>query len=71
MHSNSFQTAFEGNKCPDGDTLNLRYLGYPQILVRGTISRNIYRFSAVQPILSVDARDAQCMLASRVLGIAL
>jgi hypothetical protein len=33
--------------------------------VRGTATGRVYQFSPVQPVLAVDPRDAQALLASR------
>ncbi len=70
MHSDELQTSLEGYNTADSDYLNLRYLGVPQIAVRGTITRNLYSFSANWPVRAVDERDAKCMLASGLFGIA-
>lgn len=70
MRSNHPQIFFETYIEPKSDYLNLRYLGIPLIVVRGTITRNLYSFSTNQPEQAVDERDAKYMLASRVFGIA-
>ena len=45
--------------------VRLRYLERSPILVRGPASGQQYRFSADQPIQSVDARDAESLLGTR------
>ena len=46
--------------------LNLRYSGPLQVCVRGPVTGSVYKFSPAQPVISVDERDAQSLLSSRL-----
>jgi hypothetical protein len=50
--------------------LGVHYLGHLQIAVSGRFTGNLYRFSPVQPVQQVQARDAFYLLESGLFGIA-
>jgi hypothetical protein len=64
------QIAVDGFENPASPYLKLRYLGRPTIVVRGSITRNLYHFSAILPVQTVDVRDARFLLASTLFGVA-
>lgn len=70
MYCDAPQIAVEGFEKPVSTFLKLRYLGKPAIAVRGSITRNLYHFSAVLPEQTVDVRDARFLLASALFGVA-
>jgi hypothetical protein len=43
----------------------LRYSESAPVLVQGPVTRREYHFSSVQPVQSVDARDAPALLRTR------
>jgi hypothetical protein len=54
-------------RAPDGPrnlALNLHYRGQPLVSVRGPVTGRDYEFSSVQPVQTVDLRDARFLLAS-------
>jgi hypothetical protein len=53
-----------------GDSLTVQYLGRLRIAVSGRFTGTLYRFSPLQPVLRVDARDAFHLLDSGLFGIA-
>jgi len=54
-----------------GDFLDLRYLGRLQIAVTGSFTGTLYRFSHLDPVQQVHARDAFHLLGSGLFGVAL
>jgi len=45
--------------------VSILYLQTSPVLVRGAVTGQVYRFSAAQPNLWVDRRDASALLQSR------
>lgn len=70
MYCDTPRNAADGFEKPVSAFLKLRYLGKPTIAVRGSITRNLYHFSAVLPEQTVDVRDARFLLASALFGVA-
>ena len=70
MQSDDRQIFFERCIRPKSDCLNLCYRGKPLIVVRGTVTRSLYSFSAHRPVQAVDERDAKYLLASQLFGMA-
>ena len=50
--------------------ISVQYLGRLQITVSGRFTGNLYRFSPVQPVQQVQARDAFYLLETGLFGIA-
>jgi hypothetical protein len=48
--------------------LNLHYLGYSPMNVRGPVTGQLYQFSKLQPVQAVDARDVASILRTRLFG---
>ena len=46
--------------------LNLMYFGYASVSVRGPFTGQLYQFSRLHPVQSVDARDAVTILRTRL-----
>jgi hypothetical protein len=46
--------------------LNLMYYGLGAVNVRGPVTGQLYQFSRVYPVQSVDVRDAVCILKTRL-----
>jgi hypothetical protein len=51
-------------------SLNLKYLGQSRLELPGVVSGNLYRFSPMLPVQTVDLRDAKFLLASPLLTVA-
>jgi hypothetical protein len=69
VHCDEHQPAADGYEKSINSLLKLRYLGQTPISVRGTITRNVYRFPDFQSVQTVDLRDARFLLASRLFGM--
>lgn len=52
-------------------TVRLRYVAKSPILVRGLVTGREYSFSGAQPVLPVDARDAEALLRTQFFSRAL
>lgn len=50
-------------------SMNIRYVGRSRIEMRGASTGWIYRFSAAEPVLPVDLRDATLILACNLFTI--
>ena len=46
--------------------LNLMYYGYATVSVRGPVTGGLYQFSRLNPVQTVDARDAVSILKTRL-----
>jgi hypothetical protein len=46
--------------------LNLMYCGFASVNVRGPVTGQLYQFSRLHPVQSVDARDAVSILKTRL-----
>lgn len=53
-------------KAVEGKSMNLMYYGFASVSVRGPATGQLYRFSKISPVQSVDARDARSMLKTRL-----
>lgn len=50
--------------------VNLLYIGSHPAIIRGPVTGNIYEFSILEPVQSVDPRDAVDLLADRQFRLA-
>ena len=56
------KTRFNANEA----TLDLMYFGFAPVSVRGPVTGQLYQFSRLHPVQSVDARDAGPILKTRL-----
>lgn len=56
----------ETNGSANQHALNLMYYGHAAVNVRGPVTGQLYQFSRVHPVQSVDARDAVSILKTRL-----
>ena len=61
---------FESAAAESDACIDLQYLGRLQIAVSGRTTGNLYRFSPLQPVQQVSARDAFYLLETGSFGIA-
>ncbi len=50
--------------------VNLQYVGSQPMVIHGPVTGNIYRFSHLDPVQSVDPRDAVDLLSDRQFRLA-
>lgn len=50
--------------------VNLYYIGNQPTVIRGPVTGNVYQFSLLEPVQSVDPRDAVDLLADRQFRLA-
>jgi hypothetical protein len=50
--------------------VNLHYIGSEPMVIRGPVTGNVYQFSHLEPVQSVDPRDAVDLLADRQFRLA-
>jgi hypothetical protein len=50
--------------------VNLYYIGTQPMVIRGPVTGNVYQFSLLEPVQSVDPRDAVDLLADRQFRLA-
>jgi hypothetical protein len=50
--------------------VNLHYIGSMPAMIHGPVTGNVYRFSHLEPVQSVDPRDAVDLLADRQFRLA-
>jgi hypothetical protein len=60
------RSELKSNAAPQNATLKVRYSGQPPVYLRGSVTGSIYQFSPVQPVQSVDRRDAKFLLGRRL-----
>lgn len=53
-------------KAQEDKTMNLMYYGFASVSVRGPVTGQLYRFSKMNPVQAVDARDAGPILKTRL-----
>lgn len=70
MSSQGWQTQDKCNEPEPDYRVNIEYCGRLEIAVSGTVTRRLYRFTPVQPVQQVDARDARYLMASGRFGAA-
>jgi hypothetical protein len=64
------QSALRASGTPKYVAINLHYIGSQPTCFLGPVTGNVYEFSPVQPIQSVDPRDAVDLLVNRQLRLA-
>jgi hypothetical protein len=50
----------------DAGVLKLLYDGHASVNVRGSVTGQLYQFSRLQPVQTVDSRDATSILRTRL-----
>jgi hypothetical protein len=71
MRGSRADLMFESAAGESDSCLDLQYLGHLQVAVNGQFTGSLYRFSPLQPVQQVHARDAFYLLETGLFGIAL
>jgi hypothetical protein len=70
MCTHPMQPALVPRAPSESDSIDVEYRGRLQLVISGSVTGNLYRFSPVHPVQQVDIRDALRLILSGRFGIA-
>jgi hypothetical protein len=66
MCSGEEQSELKAKSATKHPAVKLMYYGHAKVNIRGPVTGTLYQFSRLQPVQSVDSRDAVAILRTRL-----